>query len=151
MNISVCSLQIHIHKIDGSVSTFVKEDMGKSKQILNEFQPSEIFKRQKIVLADRNSHSTFPVSQITRIDLESEEHSHLLLHTGLVEAVELSRAEFEALIQNAAIRDQWKNLGEQDAFVVAFLNTEMADGQNVLLTMEVDAESPQGLSELRDY
>jgi hypothetical protein len=151
MNHSIPDLQIRIHKLDGSISTFVQNNAEKSKKILDEFQPMEIFDRQKIVLADSHSHTTFPVSQITRIDFDSEQDSHLIFEGGMVEAVELSKAEFEALIQNVTIRDEWKNLGEQDAFVVAFLNVEMADGKCVLLTMEVVAESPQGLSELRDY
>ena len=151
MNESISNLHVRVHKLDRSISTFVQEDFGKSKQILEDFRPMDLFNEQKIVLADRNSHTTIPVCQITRVDLDSGQHSHLLFPTGLVEAVELSKIEFETLIQNVTIRDQWKHLGEQDAFVVTFLNIEMADGQSVLLTMEVDAKSPQGLSELRDY
>jgi hypothetical protein len=151
MNHNIPDLRIHVHKLDGSISTFAQDDTEKSKKILDGFQPMEIFNRQKIVLADKNSHTTFPVAQITRIDLDSEKDSHLIFEGGIVEAVELSKTEFETLVQNLSIHDQWKNLGEQNAFVVTFLNVEMADGHCVLLTMEVDAESPQGLSELRDY
>jgi hypothetical protein len=151
MNHAIPDLQIRIHKLDGSVSTFVQDDVQIAKQILDTFDPMQAFSRQNIVLADNQSHTSFPASQITRIDLDSKEHSHLIFESGLVEAVELSKDEFEALIQNLAIRDQWTRLGEEDAFVVAFLNAEMADGQCVLLTMEVDAKSPQGLSELREF
>lgn len=145
------SLEIKIYKLDGSVSTFVQNDDAKSKQILGDFQPLEIFNREKLFLADNHSHRVLPVSKITRIDLDSEEHCRMLFESGAVEAIELTQTEFEALVQNMAIRDQWKHLGEEDAFVVTFLKVEMADGQNVLLTMEVDAESPQGLGELRDF
>ena len=150
MNQAIPDLQIRVHKLDGSVSTFVQDDAEITKQILDGFDPMQVFSRQNIVLADSHAHTSFPVSQITRIDLESEE-SHLIFESGLVEAVELTRDKFDALIQNLAVRDQWTHLGEEDAFVVTFLNVEMADGQCVLLTMEVDAESPQGLSELKDY
>jgi hypothetical protein len=151
MNHTIPNLQIRVHKLDGSISTFVQDDAEKSKQILDVFQPMEIFNRQKFVLADSHSYTTFSVSQITRIDLDSEQQSHLIFESGMVEAVELSKTEFETLIQNLTVRDQWNHLGEQDAFVVTFLNVEMSDGQRVLLTMEVDAESPQGLCELRDF
>jgi|HubBroStandDraft_2_1064218.scaffolds.fasta_scaffold218289_1 hypothetical protein len=151
MNHTIPNLQICIHKLDGTSSMFAQEDAGISKQILDGFQPMEVFNQQTIVLADKNSHTSFPASQITRIDLDSEQHTHLIFENGVVEAIELSKTEFETLIQNVTIRDQWKNLGEEDAFVVTFLNVEMADGQCVLLTMEVDAASPSGLGDLRDF
>jgi hypothetical protein len=151
MNHSIPNLEIRVHKLDGTVSTFVQHDVEIAKQIMDAFEPTQIFNRQNLVLADNSCHTSFPVTQVTRIDLDSEQHSHLIFESGLVEAVELTRDEFDTLIRNITIRDQWKHLGEEDAFVVTFLNVEMADGQCVLLTMEVDAESPQGLSELRDF
>lgn len=144
-------LQIRIHKLDGSVLTFFQDNVEIARQILDAFDPMQLFSRRNIVLADSRSHTSLPVSQITRMDLDSEQHSNLIFESGLVEAVELTRDEFNGLVQNLAARDQWTSLGKEDAFVVAFLNVEMADGQCVLLTMEVDAESPQGLSELRDF
>lgn len=151
MNHTMPLLQIRIHRVDRSVSTFLQDDFGIAKQILDTFEPMQIFSRPYLVLADSGSYTSFPVSQITRIDLDSEEDSDLIIDGGWVEAVELNRDEFEALIQNLALRDQWKHLGELDAFVVTFLDVEMTDGQRVLLTMEVEAESPQGLDELRDF
>lgn len=151
MNHVIPNLKIHVHKLDGSVSTFVQDDVEIAKQILDSFEPMQIFNQQTLVLADSCSHSSFPVSQITRIDLDCAQHSHLIFKSGLVEAVELTKDEFESLIQNLTIRDQWEHLGVQDSFVVTFLNVGMADGQCVLLTMEVNAESPQGLNELRDF
>jgi hypothetical protein len=151
MNHTIPFLQIRVHKLDGTASTFVQDDLSQTKQLLDEFQPAEIFNRQRLALGDCNSLTSIPSAQITRIDLDSEEHSHLIFPSGLVEAVELTKNEFEMLLHNVTHDDQWKHLGELDAVVVAFLNIEMADGQCVLLTMEVDAESPQGLGELRDY
>lgn len=145
-------LQIRIHKLDCTVSTFVQDDMETAKTILEDFDPQAFFSRPKLVLADRNSHTAIPVSQITRIDFDSDDDECALLFPGgIVEAVELGREEFETLLANLAANDQWQHLGEMDAYVVTFLNAQMADGQGVLLTMEVDAESPQGISELRDY
>lgn len=151
MERAIPNLQVRVHKLDGSISTFAQDDAEKSKAFLDAFQPMEIFGRDKLFLADVSSYTVICVPQITRVDFYSEEHNHLIFESGLVEAVELSKTEFESLIQNVVRGDQWKHLGEEDAFVVAFLNVEMADGQSVLLTMEVDAESPQSLYELRDF
>ena len=151
MNTEPPNLEIRVHKLDGSVSSFAQDDFDASKQILDQFNPTNLFSRPRIVLGDRNSHTVISVSQITRIDLEINEDSNLVFPADLVEAVELMPAEFETLVRNLKLQDQWKHLGEMDAFVVTFLNAEMADGRSVLLTMEVDSESPQGLCELRDF
>ncbi|HTV39829.1 MAG TPA: hypothetical protein VMF08_04595 [Candidatus Sulfotelmatobacter sp.] len=151
MNTETPNLEIRIHKLDGSVSSFAQDDFDASKQILDGFNPMDVFSRPRVELGDRNTHTVIPVSQITRIDLDINEDSRLVFPSDLVEAVELMPEEFETLVRNLKLQDQWKHLGELDAFVVTFLNAEMADGRGVLLTMEVDSESPQGLCELRDF
>ena len=151
MNTETPILQIRIHKLGGSVSSFVQNDFEISRQILGAFDPMNVFTQARIILGDRDSHTVIPASQITRIDLEIDPDSPLTFVTDLVEGVELMPEEFETLVHNLAIDDQWKSLGEMDAFVVTFLNLEMADGRSVLMTMEVDSVSPQGLCELRDF
>jgi hypothetical protein len=150
MNTETPNLQIRVHKLDRSISSFVQNDFEISRRILGGFDPMNIFTRPRIILGDKDSQTVIPVSQITRIDLEMNQDSPLSFVTDLVQAVELMPAEFEALVQNLA-HDHWNHLGEMDAVVVTFLDLEMADGRNVLLTMEVDSVSPQGLSELRDF
>lgn len=150
MNTETPNLQIRIHKLDRSVSSFIQNDIEMAKQILEGFDPMDAFTRPRIILGDRSSHTVIPVPQITRIDLEMNPDSPLSFIADLVEAVELMPDEFETLVQNLA-HDQWTRLGEMDAYVVTFLNFEMADSRKVLLTMEVDSASPQGLSELRDF
>lgn len=150
MNIETPNLQIRVHKLDHSISSFVQDDLETARQILGELDPMSIFTRTRIILGDRNSHTVIPVPQITRIDLDINQDSPLSFLTDLIEGVELMPAEFETLVQNLA-HDQWEHLGEMDEFVVTFLNLEMADGRHVLLTMEVDSASPQGLGELRDF
>jgi hypothetical protein len=151
MNTEIPNLWIRVHKLDGSISSFVQDDLEKSRQILGGFGSTNVFTKSRIILGDRNSHTVIPVAQITRIDLEINPDSPLSFLADLVEGVELMPAEFETLVQNLVIDERWENLGKMDAFVVTFLNLEMADGRNVLLTMEVDSVSPQGLCELRDF
>lgn len=151
MNTETPNLQIRVYKLDGSISSFVQNDFEISRHILSGFDPMNIFTRPRIVLGDRNSHTVIAVPQITRIDFETNPDSPLSFVTDLVEGVELTPEEFETLIHNLALDDQWESLGEMEAFVVTFLNLEMTDGRRVLLTMEVDSVSPQGLCELRDF
>lgn len=66
MNTILHPLQIHMHKVDGSSETFVQNEEGLIKLILREFQPDCIFNRDRIVIADRHSLTSFPVSQLSR-------------------------------------------------------------------------------------
>ncbi|HLX68089.1 MAG TPA: hypothetical protein VKV04_00540 [Verrucomicrobiae bacterium] len=148
MKQAVSHLQIRVHQLDGSLTTFTQSDSGRIKQLLDGFQPAQIFRREKIVLADRNSHTTFSAAQVTRIDLDPGEQALLVFPTGLVEAVELTSVEFEALIRNPVMREQWTLPGARDESVVAFLDVQMADGRSVLLTSEVNWEPSAGLPDL---
>ncbi len=140
MNHNIPNLQIRIHKADGSTTTFVQTDVGEVKKLLDEFQPAQIFNRDRISFTDKSSITSLPVSKITRIDLEAEQHSHLLFPVGMVDAVELTGVEFQALIRNPVMREQWEQITTLDASLVTFLDMEMADGQCVFLTVEMQVE-----------
>jgi hypothetical protein len=57
-----------------------------------------------------------------------------------VNAVELTGVEYQALIQNPAMREQWELSSAPDESLAVFLNLHLADGHNLFLTMEVQAE-----------
>ncbi len=140
MNHNISNLQIRIHKVDGSATTFVQTDAGEVKKLLDEFQPTQIFNRDRISFTDKNSITSLPVSKITRIDLEAEQHSHLLFPVGMVDAVELTGVEFQTLIRSPVMREQWDQISTLDASLVTFLDVEMADGQCLFLTVEMQVE-----------
>lgn len=140
MNHNIPNLKIHIHKVDGSTTIFVQNDAGEVKKLLDEFQPTQIFNRDRISFTDKNSITSLPISKITRIDLESEQHSHLLLTVGMVDAVELTGTEFQTLIRSPVMREQWDQINLQGASLVAFLDVEMADGQCLFFTVEMQVE-----------
>ena len=151
MNHAIPGLQIRIYKTDGSIWTFVQNDIDRSKRILDEFEPARLFDGENLALWDENSRTPIPVSRITRVDLDSQHHSHLRFARSVVEAEELTGAEFEKLIQNLAMPGHWENTSAEDAPTVAFLSVEMTDRRRVLLTMEVSADWQYGLSELREH
>jgi hypothetical protein len=148
MSHGLTSLQIRIHQMDGSLVAFTQDDIGKIHRLLDGFQPAQIFNHEKIVVADQNSHTCFAAAKITRIDFDSEPAARLVFPGSLVQAVELTEAEFEALTRNPIMREQWTRLGEYDGSVVVFLDVGMAGGQSVLLTMEVSSKPPGGFSGL---
>jgi hypothetical protein len=133
-------LQIRIHKVDGSTTTILQNDPGEVKKLLEGFQPTQIFNRDRISFTDKNSITSLPVSKITQIDLEAEQHSHLLFPVGMVDAVELTGEEFQTLIRSPVMREQWDQISTLNASLVTFLDVEMADGQCLFLTVEMQAE-----------
>ncbi len=142
MNHSAQDLEIHIHKVDGSIERFIQSEAGLVKRILNEFQPDRIFARDKITIAGVNSLTSFPVRQVVRIDLVSEPSPHWILPPEIVNAVEVTETEFWSLLQDPELGDRWNQARTQDASVVAFLDVEMAGQQPLFLALEVPLEPP---------
>ncbi|HEV2436820.1 MAG TPA: hypothetical protein VG077_12540 [Verrucomicrobiae bacterium] len=140
MNTILHPLQIHMHKVDGSSETFVQNEEGLIKLILREFQPDCIFNRDRIVIADRHSLTSFPVSQLVRADLVSEQLSDWIFPPDLVHAVELTEMEFRALLQNPELRDQWNQARTPDTSVIIFLEIEMAGQSPLFLVREITSQ-----------
>ena len=142
MNHAAQDLEIHIHKLDGSMERFIQSETSLMKRILNEFQPARIFIQEKIIIADGDSLTSFPARQVVRIDLVSEPSPHWILPPEIVNAVELTETEFRALLQNPEPGDRWNQARAQDASEVAFLNVEMAGQQPLFLALEVAIGPP---------
>ena len=142
MNHPAQSLQIHIHKVDGSVETFTQSEAGLVNGILNEFHPARIFTREKIIIADGNSLTSFPVSKLVRIDLVSGSSPHWILPPEIVNAVELTETEFRVQIQNPELGDWWNQARAQETSAVAFLDVEMTGQQPLFLALEIPLEPP---------
>jgi hypothetical protein len=140
MNHAMASLQVNIHKVDGSHTLFILDDLLEMRNFLAGLDPAQIFNRDRIVFTHGNSITSLPAAKITRLDLVSEQLPQLVFPAGVVDAVELAETEYHALTQNPVMGEQWKLLSAPEESLVAFLNVEMADGQNLFLTMEAQAE-----------
>ena len=90
MNRTLQNLQLRIHKVDGATTTFIQQDVCEIQRILDHFRPDEIFDQNRFVVADGDSMTSLPVSKITRIDLATEEPTHLIFPVGIMDAVELT-------------------------------------------------------------
>jgi hypothetical protein len=134
------NLEIRIHKVDGSIERFIQSEAALIERILNEFQPARIFVREKIIIADSNSLTSFPTRQVVRIDLVSEPPFQLILPPGIVDAEELTETEWRARLQNAQPGNRLNQARAQDASVVVFLDVKMAGQQPLFLTLEVCLE-----------
>ena len=97
MKHSTPSLQLCIHNVDGTATTFVRKSATEASWIPDEFQPARIFCREWVTLTGENFITSFPVSQITRIELTCEQLPHPAFPACQVEGVELTKEQFQAL------------------------------------------------------
>jgi len=140
MNTPQPLLQIVIHKADGSSDTFTQNRENLVKDIVGEFQADLVFNRDKILIADGDSLTTFPANRVVRLDLISERLSHWMPSSEIINAVELSQTEFRDLLRNPEMRVQWDPAQPEDEPVVIFLQVEMAGQPSLFLVMEMVSE-----------
>lgn len=151
MSQSATNLQIRIHEVTGSVTTFIQSDPDVVKQIVDAFQPSLIFNQERLIVADSHSHSAFPMPKVTRVDLNSDSSSQLDFPTDLIDAYELTKSQFKALIRNPVMSEQWHNLRPDNKSVVVFLEVVMVGDESILLTMDMNIDSTPKFNEMREY
>jgi len=66
------NLQIHIHSVDGSLTTFTQDDPALVQRIVGDAQRPEFLAQDRITIAGRHSVTTLVVSKIVRIELAGE-------------------------------------------------------------------------------
>jgi hypothetical protein len=144
-------LQIRVHEVTGAATAFVQSDPDVIKQIVESFQPLLIFKQDWLVVGDSNSQTTFPVTKVTRVELNSESDCQLIFPSDLISAYELTSSQFHSLIRNPVMSEQWHNLNPEDKSVVVFLELITADDKSVLLTMDMNIDAPPRFIEMRQH
>lgn len=138
MNHATQGLQIHVHKVDGSVATFTQSQARLVNRVLNEFQPSRIFNQDKITLVGDHSVTTFIPALITRVDLITDRLSVWDFPFVIGALQELTEAEFRDFLCGRQRRLQSQTPGD---FQMS-LEIEMTNRQRVFLWMEVIAGYP---------
>ena len=106
--------------------------------ILKKAQPGRLFGLEKIVIAGTHSLTAFVPSRLIRIDFVREGAACWAFPSGIVDAFELSEAEFRTKahlddVANQQKRDQIRAPGE---FAVGFLDVEMVGGPHFFLGVE---------------
>jgi hypothetical protein len=151
MNKSSQKLQIKIHETNGTATSFDQNDPALAKAILEGFDPTELINRETLIIGDERSHSTIPVSQVTRVDFTSGTSPLVIFRDELVEALELTKLQFEALIRNRIMGEQWQQVSYADKSIVVFLEVTLGGNQSVLLTMDMKFDSVPNIGEIQEY
>ncbi len=66
-------LQVRVHGVDGSLTTFTQDDPAVAEHIVRECQTRVFFKQERVAVAGQHSVTTLVLSKITHIDLVGEE------------------------------------------------------------------------------
>jgi len=66
-------LQVRVHGVDGSLTTFTQDDPAVAEHIVRECQTRDFFKQERVAVAGQHSVTTLVLSKITHIDLVGEE------------------------------------------------------------------------------
>ncbi len=142
MNYLAHYLEIHVHQHNRLIEKFIQSEPERIKYLLNEFEPERLFAREKIIIAGGRFLTSFPAAQVVRIDFISEPSSYLIFPPGIVDAVELTEAEYWGLIENPELGGEWSQKRGQDDSTVVFLEVEMAGQSPIFLALEIVLEPP---------
>ena len=136
----VQNLEIRVHKADGTVEKFFQIEAGLARQILQDFQPAKVFDSEKIIIADARSLTCFPGRQVVRLDLISEPPVQWIRPPGIMDAVELTKAEFQVLHQNPELRDPRNQVRMLEDSAIHFLEIELTGQPLLFLALELVPE-----------
>ncbi len=135
MNYSYNSLQINIHKVDGSMVTITQSDAALANRTLNEFHPTRIFNEEGIATSCSHSVAKFNLSSITRVDLITDQLSVWDFPFVLGALMELTEGEFHGIVHE---RLRWMQPCPPGDLPV-FFDVEMVNGRHSYLWMAVIA------------
>jgi hypothetical protein len=65
-------LQMRIHGVDGSLTTFTQNDPAVAEHIVRDCQTPDFLKQERIAVAGQHSVTTLVISKVARIDLAGE-------------------------------------------------------------------------------
>ncbi|HTY87479.1 MAG TPA: hypothetical protein VMB80_08445 [Candidatus Acidoferrum sp.] len=136
------NLEIRLYATDGSVERFRQNEAIPVKRKLNEFQPDQVFTRQKIIIVGRDSLTSVPTRQVVRLDLVSNPPERWIFPSEIADTVELTGAEFQALHQNLERGDPRRPAQGLEGAVASLLEVEMAGQQPLFLALETAPEPP---------
>ncbi len=130
------TVEIKVHKTCGSVEKFIQSDPESIQRLVHDFQPDLIFAREKLIIAGDNFLTSFPTDQVVRVDMVSKPSTHLIFPSGIVDAVELTEAEYRGLLKNPELGERWNEKRAGNASTVVFLDVEATGQQPIFLAIE---------------
>lgn len=133
MNVQSSYLQIRVCSTDGTTRTFTQGDVDLAHQTLIKLNPTTLFNEDRITVPDRHSEAAFQASELTRIDLITDQLSVWDFPFLLGAPIELTEAEFSECTLDWARQNSpgWRN------DIPVFLDITMTHGQRCFVWMEV--------------
>jgi len=132
-------MEIRIHTQSGSVETFFQDDPALVARTLKRIQSTRAFATDLITIAGDYSLTSFVASQVSRVDLITEDFASWNYPDGILDVVELPEDEFRErshLNDPARLerRRRPKPIGE---VAVVFVELEMTGGNRTFLAARI--------------
>lgn len=109
-------LEIRVHLIDGSVSTFLQEDEFQARSIIGQIQPDRLFAQPSLLLAGSSSVTVIPCAKVNMVECVLDTFpnwSFLREITDIVECTqEAYRSGFLAFRDSLAARSHTPEVGD---------------------------------------
>jgi hypothetical protein len=137
-------MEIRIHLIDGSIATFIQDDLAAVEKILGGINPINVFSQQRIIIAGNYSVSAFIAAHVTKIDFVAEKGADWSFAPGFSDIVEISENRFRQsarLDEPLKMEKRAKSVVAGDLFV-AFLDIHLVNGNHVFLGLEGAVDLP---------
>lgn len=139
-------LQISIHGVDGSLSTFTQDEPALVQRIIRESQRPDFFAQGRIILAGPASLTTLVVPNIARIDLAGEGISAWKPKPSSEgpDLVEVSQQEFLVEAEERELQhvERPKRQHAPGQHFVGYLDIQMVNSQHIYLKFHGVAALP---------
>ncbi len=151
-------LQVRVHGVDGSLTTFTQDDPAVAEHIVRECQTRDFFKQERVAVAGQHSVTTLVLSKITHIDLVGEELPPWKppsgFGTSIRDIVEMPGQEFLYQVEARDLKHLERRRvrfapGKPAAVYVAI---QMVGGRHMYLKVQiVDVPRAERLQEIRAF
>lgn len=135
---------VHVHLEDGSIESFVQDDLTMAKKLWETIDPIRLFTQPRLVIAGNHSKSVFVGSAIVRIDFVQQFCPCWEFPAGYSDIVELPAADF----QKYAHLDQPEMMPKREQhtptgdLLVSFLKLQFRNSRPLFLMIEFSVKLP---------
>jgi hypothetical protein len=141
---SKAALSIRFHLTDGSVHSFIQDDVEAAQKLWKTIDPARLFARQRIVIGSEHSKGVFVCTEINRVDFLGEDFQCWEFPGGYSDIVELSEEQFRehAHLDQPALMVKRNEPTPVGDLLVSFVQLQMRGGRPLFVMIEAPVKLP---------
>ncbi len=135
---------VRIHLEDGSIESFVQEDLTMARKLWESIDPIRLFTQPRVVIAGNHSKSVFVGSAIVRIDFVQQFCPCWEFPAGYSDVVELPEADFRkhAHLDQPELMPKREQHTPTGDLLVSFLKLQFRNSPPLFLMIEFSVKLP---------